>query len=205
MSASISSIFIPTIALAVAVGVIFFSHPVHNLLSLIFVFFISCGLLILVGAEFAAFLFLIVYVGAIMILFLFVIMLLNLNKIISLEQAVLPDSAFLITSTSLIILFSFEAAISSAIHTFFVSTEIVSTLDISSANSLKWFVNNRFQDILTFSAYLYTRDVYLFYLTTLLLLTSMLGSITLAMSAVEKADWVAVIELRNENEYNNNN
>ena len=137
MSASISSIFIPTIALAVAVGVIFFSHPVHNLLSLIFVFFISCGLLILVGAEFAAFLFLIVYVGAIMILFLFVIMLLNLNKIISLEQAVLPDSAFLITSTSLIILFSFEAAISSAIHTFFVSTEIVSTLDISSANSLK--------------------------------------------------------------------
>ena len=54
--------------------VIISKNPVHSILSLILVFFNAAGLLIVLGAEFLAMLFIIVYVGAVAVLFLFVIM-----------------------------------------------------------------------------------------------------------------------------------
>ena len=54
-------------------------NPIHSVL-LVFVFFnTATGLLILLGAEFLAMLFLIVYVGAVAVLFLFVMMMLNVK------------------------------------------------------------------------------------------------------------------------------
>jgi NADH-quinone oxidoreductase subunit J len=54
-------------------------NPVHSILSLILVFFNAASLLIILGAEFLAMLFIIVYVGAVAVLFLFVIMMLNVK------------------------------------------------------------------------------------------------------------------------------
>jgi len=54
-------------------------NPIHSVLFLVFVFFNTAGLLILLGAEFLAMLFLIVYVGAVAVLFLFVMMMLNVK------------------------------------------------------------------------------------------------------------------------------
>ena len=51
----------------------------HSILSLILVFFNAASLLIIIGAEFLAMLFIIVYVGAVAVLFLFVIMMLNVK------------------------------------------------------------------------------------------------------------------------------
>ena len=59
--------------------VIISRNPIHSILSLILVFFNAASLLILLGAEFLAFLFIIVYVGAVAVLFLFVIMMLNIK------------------------------------------------------------------------------------------------------------------------------
>ena len=59
--------------------VIISKNPVHSILSLILVFFNAASLLILLGAEFLAMLFIIVYVGAVAVLFLFVIMMLNVK------------------------------------------------------------------------------------------------------------------------------
>jgi NADH-quinone oxidoreductase subunit J len=52
---------------------------VHSVLWLILAFFNAAGLFLLIGAEFLAFLLVIVYVGAVAVLFLFVVMMLDVD------------------------------------------------------------------------------------------------------------------------------
>ena len=59
--------------------VIFSNSSVYSLLWLVLTFLFSSSLLIVLGCEFLAFIFIIVYVGAIAVLFLFVVMLLDLK------------------------------------------------------------------------------------------------------------------------------
>ncbi len=54
-------------------------NPVHSVLWLILAFFNGAGLMVLVGAEFIAMLLVIVYVGAVAVLFLFVVMMLDID------------------------------------------------------------------------------------------------------------------------------
>ena len=54
-------------------------NPVHSVLWLILAFLSSAGLFVLMGAEFAAMLLIIVYVGAVAVLFLFVVMMLDVD------------------------------------------------------------------------------------------------------------------------------
>src|SRR5579863_8455292 len=54
-------------------------NPVHAVLFLILCFFNAAGLFLLLGAEFIAFILVIVYVGAVAVLFLFVVMMLDIN------------------------------------------------------------------------------------------------------------------------------
>lgn len=54
-------------------------NPVHAVLFLILCFFNAAGLFILLGAEFVAFILVIVYVGAVAVLFLFVVMMLDID------------------------------------------------------------------------------------------------------------------------------
>jgi NADH-quinone oxidoreductase subunit J len=54
-------------------------NPVHSVLWLILAFLSAAGLFVLVGAEFAAMLLIIVYVGAVAVLFLFVVMMLDVD------------------------------------------------------------------------------------------------------------------------------
>ena len=54
-------------------------NPVHSVLWLILAFFNAAGPFILLGAEFLAMLLVIVYVGAVAVLFLFVVMMLDID------------------------------------------------------------------------------------------------------------------------------
>lgn len=67
------------ITIASAVMVISARNPVHSVLFLILAFFNSAALLVLLGAEFIAFILIVVYVGAVAVLFLFVVMMLDIN------------------------------------------------------------------------------------------------------------------------------
>ncbi|MDE1900293.1 MAG: NADH-quinone oxidoreductase subunit J [Alphaproteobacteria bacterium] len=67
------------VLLASASMVIAARNPVHAVLFLILCFFNAAGLFLLMGAEFVAFILVIVYVGAIAVLFLFVVMMLDVN------------------------------------------------------------------------------------------------------------------------------
>ncbi len=78
MSAIIFYLF-SAVLLASAVMVIAARNPVYAVLFLILCFFNGAGLFLLMGAEFLAFILLIVYVGAVAVLFLFVVMMLDVN------------------------------------------------------------------------------------------------------------------------------
>ena len=62
-----------------AVGVITARNPVHAALFLVFAFFNSAVIWLLMEAEFLAIVLVLVYVGAVMVLFLFVVMMLDVN------------------------------------------------------------------------------------------------------------------------------
>ena len=62
-----------------ALGVITARNPVHAALFLVFAFFNSAVLWLLMEAEFLAIVLVLVYVGAVMVLFLFVVMMLDVN------------------------------------------------------------------------------------------------------------------------------
>jgi len=68
-----------TLVVASGVMTIGSRNPVHSVLWLILAFFNAAGLFLLVGAEFLAFLLVIVYVGAVAVLFLFVVMMLDID------------------------------------------------------------------------------------------------------------------------------
>ncbi len=68
-----------TLVIASGVMTIASRNPVHSVLWLILAFFNAAGLFLLIGAEFLAFLLVIVYVGAVAVLFLFVVMMLDVD------------------------------------------------------------------------------------------------------------------------------
>lgn len=67
------------VLLVSAIGVITSRNPVHAALYLVFAFFNSAVLWMLLEAEFLAIVLVLVYVGAVMVLFLFVVMMLDIN------------------------------------------------------------------------------------------------------------------------------
>ncbi|HEV7611505.1 MAG TPA: NADH-quinone oxidoreductase subunit J [Steroidobacteraceae bacterium] len=68
-----------TILVAAALGVILARNPVFSALLLVFCFFNSAVIWLLLDAEFLGIVLVLVYVGAVMVLFLFVVMMLDVN------------------------------------------------------------------------------------------------------------------------------
>jgi NADH-quinone oxidoreductase subunit J len=88
--------FFGRVCLISALMVISSRNPIHSVIFLILVFCRASGLLLVLGVEFLAIIFLVVYVGAIAVLFLFVVMMLQL-KLSELEDELfqyLPIGAF---------------------------------------------------------------------------------------------------------------
>ena len=162
--------------------VIMSKNPVHSILSLILVFFNSAGLLILLGAEFLAMLFIIVYVGAVAVLFLFVIMMLNIkiNTVNTSMYSYLP----------ILLLFglTFFLEVYLIFYLDLVSLNLYSLPDLFSANNLflnfldvwqskVYFLNN----VAVLGNLLYTTYSYLFIVSGVILLVSMIGAISLTL------------------------
>ncbi|MCH8278918.1 MAG: NADH-quinone oxidoreductase subunit J [Proteobacteria bacterium] len=67
------------IMLGAAMGVVLSRNPVHSVMFLVFTFFQSALLWLLIEVEFLAIVLVLVYVGAVLVLFLFVVMMLDVN------------------------------------------------------------------------------------------------------------------------------
>lgn len=155
--------------------VILSKNPVHSILSLILVFFNTASLLIFLGVEFLAMLFIIVYVGAVAVLFLFVIMLLNI-KISNLNVSIYR---YLPIITLFAAIFFFELFFGFNIQLFeFGGPSIYNDVNFFNA----WGIHtSTISNISTVGFVLYTYYSYYFLFSGVILLLSMIGAITLTL------------------------
>ena len=158
-------------------------NPIHSVFFLVFLFFNTAGLLILLGVEFLAMLFLIVYVGAVAVLFLFVMMMLNI-KISESSNSIyryLPIGLFLS------ILFLFEIFIIvegdlNSIEMFGFTQSKYLLLENQFLNNVCWVDNViASSNVDVIGSVLFTFNVYFFIITSFILLVSMIGAITLTL------------------------
>jgi NADH-quinone oxidoreductase subunit J len=154
------------ITVASAFMVIAARNPVHSVLFLILAFVNAAGLFLLLGAEFLAMLLIIVYVGAVAVLFLFVIMMLDVDFAEFKRGALqyLPLGA-LIGAVLLIELIMVVGGWSMS----------VAELAPSKAPALS------LSNTLAIGQVLYTQYFYFFQAAGFVLLTAMIGAITLTL------------------------
>ena len=158
-------------------------NPIHSVFFLVFLFFNTAGLLILLGVEFLAMLFLIVYVGAVAVLFLFVMMMLNI-KISESSNSIyryLPIGLFL----SILFLFEIfiivEGDLNSIEMLAFTQPKYL-LLENQFVNNVCWIDNViASTNVDVIGSVLFTFNVYFFIITSFILLVSMIGAITLTL------------------------
>ncbi len=157
------------VTLAAAVMVISARNPVHSVLFLILAFFNAAGLFVLMGAEFLAMILVVVYVGAVAVLFLFVVMMLDINFVALREGFLqyLPVGG-LIGLILLIELIMVVAAWSVA-----PDATAVARVPIPPPDQVD---NTR-----ALGQVLYTKYIYLFQASGLVLLIAMVGAIVLTL------------------------
>lgn len=161
------------IALIASIMVINSKNPVHSVLYLILVFCNSAGLFILLGVEFLAITFIIVYVGAIAILFLFVVMMLNI-KLVELNENMLR---YLPIGALIGVIFLFEIFL--VLENNLISLNY--NLDPNIINNVWDNKVTSYTNIELIGNILYTNNFYLFLVASLILLVAMIGAIILTL------------------------
>lgn len=152
------------------------TNPIHSVFSLVLAFANTSCLLLMLGIEFLAFLFLIVYVGAIAILFLFVVMMLDIRLVEILDNA----TRYLPIGFLIGILFLIELSI-------IIDEKQVSNLVETNPH----FAGDFFTSIELLGNVLYTDGFYHFLISSIVLLISMIGAILLTLyheSEVKRQD-----------------
>lgn len=174
--------FFSSLALISGVMVIQARNPVHSVLFLILVFFNSAGLLILLGLDFFAMIFLVVYVGAIAVLFLFVVMMLNIKlaEINEKKLRYLPIGGLL----GLLFLFEVFLIVDNDLIPLLITKdgELLKQIVKFHVDFIEWFtLLNNVTNIEAVGQCLYTFYFYFFLLASLILLVAMIGAIVLTM------------------------
>ena len=139
-------------------------NPVHSVLFLILAFFNAAGLFVLLGAEFLAMILVVVYVGAVAVLFLFVVMMLDIN-FTALRRGIKQHLALGLAVGIVLLaelIFSAKALAPQVVaHTQAIATAAGAT------------------NTQALGAILYTRYIYAFEGSGLILLVAMIGAIVL--------------------------
>lgn len=173
------------LALLGSIGVITSKNPVYAVLWLIFVFCNTSGLLILLGAEFLAFLLVIVYAGAVAILFLFVVMMLNIKS----DNLVLVKTRTILNIPIYVII----------AFIFIIDLSIIIVMGFGNYCPIHYEKNNL--DIKAIGRVLYTEYALPFQLSGIILLIAMIGCVVLTVrkrSGVKRQDHYSQIN-RNRN------
>jgi NADH-quinone oxidoreductase subunit J len=158
--------------LAVAAGamVVLAKNPVHAVLFLILAFFNAAGLFVLLGAEFLAMLLVIVYVGAVSVLFLFVVMMLDVDfaalKAGFIKNAKIGALVGGIVLAELVALFSYRG---------------LTAAPVTNAASPAPAVYSTVTNTQALGEILYTKYVFFFQTSGLILLVAMIGAIVLTL------------------------
>ena len=156
------------IMIASAFMVILSRNPVHSVLFLILCFFNSAGIFLILGAEFLAFILVIVYVGAVAVLFLFVVMMLDVEfkSISSTVISYLPIGmtiGVIVLAELMLVLFTWKR-------------------DYSVTENLSLTTDTQYSNTEIIGLVLYTDHILFFQLAGLILLASMIGAIVLTVN-----------------------
>lgn len=164
------------------------SNPVHSVFYLIFTFVNVSALFFLLGVEFLAVIFLIVYVGAVSILFLFVVMMLNIKLVEWTESltrfvpiTLVIGLIFLSQATTLLDSFSNTNLLTTtnSLETPTAVAEGNLWLTVQFIDWVRSFINFTNAEVL--GQFLYTDFSYLFLLSSMVLLVAMIGAIILSL------------------------
>jgi NADH-quinone oxidoreductase subunit J len=158
-----------TLVIASGALTILSRNPVHSVLWLILAFFNAAGLMVLVGAEFIAMLLVIVYVGAVAVLFLFVVMMLDI------DFAELRAGFARYLSFGLLIALVLLAEIIFAVGAWQAGGVAIGNGATPAATEVP--------NIQALGTLLYTRYLYIFEASGLVLLVAMVGAIVLTHRA----------------------
>ena len=177
---------LPTAILTLSILVITLSNPIYALVCLILVFFNTALFLLSINVNFLALIYLIIYIGAIAILFLFVIMMFNLKELQK-QSTRINDYSFVSISFwfYFLVLSKFYSLLLDFIWSYIEYDSYFNEYLVLKKQNLTYYLTYQYVDSLLFGTLLYTYYCYLFLIAALILLTAMLGSIVLALSATE--------------------
>ena len=155
------------VAVASAFMVIAARNPVHSVLFLILAFVNAAGLFLLLGAEFLAMLLVIVYVGAVAVLFLFVVMMLDVDfaKMRQGFLQYLPIGALIGIAVAIELILV-------------VGSWVVAPSSIAAPSAP---IAAGMSNTAALGAVIYTKYIYFFQASGLVLLTAMIGAIVLTL------------------------
>lgn len=151
-----------------ALGVITSRNPVHSVLFLILTFFNAAVIFLTLGAEFIAMLLVIVYVGAVAVLLLFVVMMLDIHLTES-RQSLLNYVPIGI-GIALTLLFEIIYGISTTRFSKYAKSFNDTNENLSHMTNIEAIGN-----------LLYTKYTYIFQLSGIILLVSIIGAIVLTL------------------------
>ena len=147
-----------------AIGVVTVNNPVKSAINLVFTFFSSAVLWLLLNAEFLSIILILVYVGAVMVLFLFVVMMLDIN----ITQA--KEGFVKYMPAGVLIFFIISGLLSLFFYSQFENTDknIIKNIDLIGTDNTK-----------NMGYLLYTEYILAFEIAAIILLLGIISAITL--------------------------
>ena len=147
-----------------AIGVVTVNNPVKSAINLVFTFFSSAVLWLLLNAEFLSIILILVYVGAVMVLFLFVVMMLDIN----ITQA--KEGFVKYMPAGILIFFIISGLLSMFFYSQFENTDknIITNIDLIGTDNTK-----------NLGYLLYTEYIIAFEIAAIILLLGIISAITL--------------------------
>ena len=151
-----------------ALVVVSTKNTIYSVMFLILAFFNAAGIFVLLGAEFLAMLLVIVYVGAIAVLFLFVVMMLNIDQKPQIKEGINKYKYLVILVAT----------------TLFIEIFLIiqsSTMFFGSHSSALLPIVQNVSNTKAIGDVLYTKFIYPFQLSGLILFVAMIGAIVLTL------------------------
>lgn len=152
--------------LSSSIAVITVNNPVKSAISLVFSFFSSAVLWLLLNAEFLSIILILVYVGAVMVLFLFVVMMLDINISQTKEGFVkyLPAGIFVFVTIAGLLSYFFYNQFENSDKNIITSIDLIGTDNTKNLGYL-----------------LYTKYLLAFEIAAIILLLGIISAITLTL------------------------
>ena len=156
--------------LSSAIAVVTVNNPVKSAISLVFSFFSSAILWLLLNAEFLSIILILVYVGAVMVLFLFVVMMLDINLSQAREGFVkyLPIGTIVFATIAGLLSYFFYNQFEESGDNIIISIDVIGTDNTKNLGYL-----------------LYTEYILAFEIAAIILLLGIISAITLTLKKSE--------------------